>query len=153
LGYLGILRNFLISLVPFALIAGTLATVWWYVVIHQQVTAEAAIEGVQQLGSAAAEPAEAVDRGPSPQFYYWFWGVTAVMALWMLRSYWRMTAERFEVVKLLTSSVAPLGILTVVVLAVILFGITTATESAAVGAAGAFLLAFQARTLDWKRTK
>ena len=38
-------------------------------------------------------------------------------------------------------------------LAVILFGITTATESAAVGAAGAFLLAFQARTLDWKRTK
>ena len=47
----------------------------------------------------------------------------------------------------------PLGILTVVVLAVILFGITTATESAAVGAAGAFLLAFHARTLDWKRTK
>ena len=47
----------------------------------------------------------------------------------------------------------PLGILTVVVLAVILFGITTATESAGVGAAGAFLLAIQARTLDWKRTK
>ena len=47
----------------------------------------------------------------------------------------------------------PLGILTVLVLAVILFGITTATESAAVGAAGAFVLAFQARTLDWKRTK
>src|SRR6202007_3298832 len=47
----------------------------------------------------------------------------------------------------------PLGILTVIVLAVILFGITTATESAGVGAAGAFLLAFQARTLDWKRTK
>ena len=43
--------------------------------------------------------------------------------------------------------------LTVVVLGVILFGITTATESAAVGAAGAFLLAFQARTLDWKRIK
>jgi TRAP-type mannitol/chloroaromatic compound transport system permease large subunit len=56
-------------------------------------------------------------------------------------------------VKLLTSSVMPLGILTVIVLAVILFGITTATESAGVGAAGAFLLAFHARTLDWKRTK
>ena len=64
-----------------------------------------------------------------------------------------MNAERLEVVKLLTSSVMPLGILTVVVLGVILFGITTATESAGVGAAGAFLLAFQARTLDWKRTK
>ena len=47
----------------------------------------------------------------------------------------------------------PLGILTVIVLAVILFGITTTTKSAAVGAAGAFVLAFHARTLDWKRTK
>jgi TRAP-type mannitol/chloroaromatic compound transport system permease large subunit len=47
----------------------------------------------------------------------------------------------------------PLGILTVVVLAVILFGITTATESAAVGAAGAYLLAIQARTLTWQRVK
>jgi TRAP-type mannitol/chloroaromatic compound transport system permease large subunit len=36
---------------------------------------------------------------------------------------------------------------------VILLGITTATESAAVGAAGAFLLALQAGTLDWKRTR
>ena len=71
----------------------------------------------------------------------------------LVRYYWRMDAERFVVLKLLTASVMPLGILTVVVLAVILFGITTATESAAVGAAGAFLLAFQARTLDWKRTK
>jgi TRAP-type mannitol/chloroaromatic compound transport system permease large subunit len=47
----------------------------------------------------------------------------------------------------------PLGILTVVVLAVILFGITTATESAAVGAFGAFLLAFQAKTLNFQRIK
>ena len=154
MGYLGLLRSFAVSLVPFLLVAGTLATVWWYVVIHQQAKLEAAVEGVQQLGAAADEPAAAAgDRGPSPQFYYWFFGITAIMALVMLRYYWRMTAERFEVIKLLTSSVAPLGILTVIVLAVILFGITTATESAAVGAAGAFLLAFQARTLDWKRTK
>jgi TRAP-type mannitol/chloroaromatic compound transport system permease large subunit len=77
----------------------------------------------------------------------------AAGALYIARSYWKMDADRFVVLKLLTSSVMPLGILTVVVLAVILFGITTATESAGVGAAGAFLLAFQARTLDWKRTK
>jgi tripartite ATP-independent transporter DctM subunit len=64
-----------------------------------------------------------------------------------------MTGERIEVIKLLTDSVAPLGLLTFIVLAVILFGITTATESAAVGAAGAFLLAYQARTLNWKKTK
>src|SRR4030095_4996303 len=53
----------------------------------------------------------------------------------------------------LTASVIPPGLLTVVVLGVILLGITTATESAAVGAAGAFLLAFQAKTLDFKRVK
>ena len=47
----------------------------------------------------------------------------------------------------------PRGILTLVVLAVILFGITTATESAGIGAAGAFLLALQARTLDGERVK
>jgi TRAP-type mannitol/chloroaromatic compound transport system permease large subunit len=71
----------------------------------------------------------------------------------MIRYYLRMGVERLEVIRLLTDSVAPLGILTVIVLAVILFGITTATESAAVGAAGAFILALTAKSLNWKRTK
>ena len=94
------------------------------------------------------------DRGGPATTFYVVFGLIAVIAAVMLVRYYRsMNAERLEVVKLLTSSVMPLGILTVVVLAVILFGITTATESAAVGAAGAFLLAFQARTLNWKRTK
>jgi len=94
-----------------------------------------------------------VVNGPSTSFYLTF-GIIAAMAIVVLVRYYRnMNAERLQVVKLLASSVMPLGILTVVVLAVILFGITTATESAAVGAAGAFLLAFQARTLNWKRTK
>jgi TRAP-type mannitol/chloroaromatic compound transport system permease large subunit len=150
-----ILQNFVIALVPFLLSFITLATVWWYVVIHQQAgAASGPIEGLQQLGSAVSAPAETpAEKGPDFQFYLWFWISAAVLAAWTARSYWRMDGERFEVLKLLTSSVMPLGILTVVVLAVILFGITTATESAAVGAAGAFLLAFHARTLDWKRTK
>jgi TRAP-type mannitol/chloroaromatic compound transport system permease large subunit len=76
-----------------------------------------------------------------------------VSALLLGYYYWKFEAEQFQVLKLLTSSVMPLGILTVVVLAVILFGITTATESAAVGSAGAFLLALQARTLNWQRVK
>jgi TRAP-type mannitol/chloroaromatic compound transport system permease large subunit len=91
--------------------------------------------------------------GPPEGFYLWFAGICVVLALWQLRYYWRMTGERLQVVKLLVTSTMPLGILTVVVLAVILLGITTATESAGVGAAGAFLLALHARTLDWKRTK
>jgi TRAP-type mannitol/chloroaromatic compound transport system permease large subunit len=154
MGYGAIVQNFVISLVPFLLTAVTLGTVWWYVVIHQQAGAAEAVEGLQQLGSAPATPTEtAASKGPPLQFYIGFSITALLMAAWSLRSYFRMDAERFEVLRLLTSSVMPLGILTVVVLAVILFGITTATESAGVGAAGAFLLAFHARTLDWKRTK
>jgi TRAP-type mannitol/chloroaromatic compound transport system permease large subunit len=154
MNYLGIVQNFVIALVPFLLTALTLATVWWYVVIHQQANTVVEVEGLQPLGSAVSAPAPTpAERGPPLQFYLWFWGIAAVMALMTLRYYFRLTAERYEVLKLLTSSVMPLGILTVIVLAVILLGITTATESAAVGAAGAFILAFHARTLDWKRTK
>jgi TRAP-type mannitol/chloroaromatic compound transport system permease large subunit len=102
------------------------------------------------LTPAPAAPSEA---GPPSAFYAWYWAIAALLGLVIARYYSRMDGDRLEVVKLLTSSVMPLGILTVVVLAVILFGITTATESAGVGAAGAFLLAFHARTLDWKRTK
>ena len=113
-------------------------------------------EVLQQMGSAelrgrtTAAPAEA---GPPPEFYTYFAFIVGIFGLVLLYYYWIMEAEQFEVLRLLISSVMPLGILTVIVLAVILLGITTATESAAVGAAGAFLLAFQARTLDWKRTK
>jgi len=149
-----LLKNLAYSLVPLTIVAGTLWLTWWFVVIHQQAgVAEAVPETLQQLGSAtpAPEPTEA-EKGPPAGFVMWFGIISAIMAAVMLVYYRRMTAEKLEVVKLVTTSIAPLGILTVVVLAVILFGITTATESAAVGAAGAFLLAFQARTLDWKRT-
>ena len=132
--------------------------VWWYVVIHQQAAAEAAVDRRAATGHARArqrQPATPAEQGPTVEAS--ISGSGALPPRWradaQVRYYWRMDAERFEIVKLLTSSVMPLGILTVVVLAVILFGITTATESAGVGAAGAFLLAFQARTLDWKRTK
>jgi TRAP-type mannitol/chloroaromatic compound transport system permease large subunit len=155
MGYGAIVQNFVISLVPFLLTAITLATVWWYVVIHQQVDAgSGAVEGLQQLGGAVTTPEPtAAEKGPATQFYIGFAIAALLMAAWSLRSYLRMDGERFEVLRLLTSSVMPLGILTAVVLGVILFGITTATESAGVGAAGAFLLAFHARTLNWKRTK
>jgi TRAP-type mannitol/chloroaromatic compound transport system permease large subunit len=155
IGYWTLLKNLCLALVPFALIALTLWAVWWYVVIHQQVTVEAAPEALQQLGSPGLTPAPAApsEAGPPSAFYVWYWAIAALAGLVIGRYYSRMDGDRLEVVKLLTSSVMPLGILTVVVLAVILFGITTATESAGVGAAGAFLLAFHARTLDWKRTK
>jgi len=152
--YWKLFKNFCAALVPFALTALTLGLVWWYVVIYPQASGEAeAVAGLEQLGAPAAGPGTSAETGPSTSFYVTF-GIIVALAVVVLARYYRgMNAERFEIVKLLTSSVMPLGILTVVVLAVILLGITTATESAAVGAAGAFLLAFQARTLDWKRTK
>jgi TRAP-type mannitol/chloroaromatic compound transport system permease large subunit len=153
--YWVLVKNLVATLVPFMLVAGTLALVWWYVVIHQQAGPQETYSGLQQLGApdlgpAAATPAE---QGPPEGFYLWFGIIAGLCALMMIRYYARIDADRLEVIKLLSSSIMPLGILTVVVLAVILFGITTATESAGVGAAGAFLLAIQARTLDWKRTK
>ena len=153
--YWMLLTNLGYALVPFILVAGSLYTVWWYVVIHQEAPVETAVTGVQQLGTPGLSTAEATpaEQGPTFEFYLWFFGITAACALLQVRYYWSFNAERLQIVKLLTSSTMPLGILTVVVLGVILFGITTATESAGVGAAGAFLLAVQARTLDWKRTK
>jgi TRAP-type mannitol/chloroaromatic compound transport system permease large subunit len=154
LSYWMLFKNFCAALVPFILTAGTLALVWWYVVIHPQAAPQEAISGLEQLGTPGLAPVQtAAEQGPSQNFYIWFAIIAAVVAFMQVRYYRKLDADRLQVVKLLTSSVMPLGILTVIVLAVILLGITTATESAGVGAAGAFLLAFHARTLDWKRTK
>jgi TRAP-type mannitol/chloroaromatic compound transport system permease large subunit len=112
-------------------------------------------ETLQEMGSpelrqGAASPSS---EGPPPEFFMYFWAIVAATALVLLWYYIKLQAEQFELLKLLTTSVMPLGILTIVVLAVILFGITTATESAAIGAAGAFLMGLQAKTLDWERVK
>ena len=112
--------------------------------------------GVEEVGNPELlkeGPAAPAEAGPAPQFYTYFWitvGLTALLLIWY---YWSLQAEQFELLKLLISSVMPLGILTIVVLAVILFGITTATESAGIGAAGAFLMALQAGTFNWQRMK
>jgi TRAP-type mannitol/chloroaromatic compound transport system permease large subunit len=153
IGYWMLVQNFLMTLVPFALIIGLLWLVWWWVVIRQQVEAVTAVEGLQQLGAPAEAPATATEDAAPNAFYKWYAAGVLFGVIMILRYYWNLTAERFELLKLLTSSVMPLGILTVVVLGVIFFGITTATESAGVGAAGAFLLAYHARTLNWKKTK
>jgi TRAP-type mannitol/chloroaromatic compound transport system permease large subunit len=78
-------------------------------------------------------------------FYAWFWSVASGAVLLLLFYFWRMDGEQLEILKELIASVVPLGVLTAVVLAVILFGICTATESAAVGALGALYLAVMAR--------
>jgi TRAP-type mannitol/chloroaromatic compound transport system permease large subunit len=98
-----------------------------------------------ELGSpsdVSAVPA----AGKIPEnFYTWFWGTAALCGALLLLYYWRMDGEQLEILKELVVSVVPLGVLTIVVLAVILFGITTATESAAIGALGAMYLAVLAK--------
>ncbi|HXE50072.1 MAG TPA: TRAP transporter large permease subunit [Ramlibacter sp.] len=109
-------------------------------------------EKLQQLGDPSqVDPPHQIAVPDS--FYTGFWITCAISLLLLGWYYWKFDAEQFEILGMLITSVMPLGILTFVVLAVILFGITTATESAAVGAAGAFLMAWQARTLNFERIK
>ncbi len=119
--------------------------------VQEPIAAQAANEPMQQLGdpSQKAPPGAAVPEA----FYTGFWIACALALVLLVWYYLRFDAEQFEILRMLTSSVMPLAILTFMVLAVILFGITTATESAAVGAAGAFLMAWHAGTLNFQRIK
>ena len=130
-------------------------------------SAAAESEQPQELGAAGESQSQAsaekpggapeemtsvreVPTGPAASkvpanFYGWFWGLAAGSGLLLLVYFWRMDGEQLEILKQLLASVVPLGVLTVVVLAVILFGICTATESAAIGALGALYLAVMAR--------
>ena len=106
---------------------------------------------LQEMGDPSAKGPQ---TAPVPeQFYTWFWVACGVSLLLLAWYYWRFDAEQFEILRMLVSSVMPLALLTFIVLGVILFGITTATESAAVGAAGAFLMAWHAGTLDFEKIK
>jgi TRAP-type mannitol/chloroaromatic compound transport system permease large subunit len=96
--------------------------------------------------ASPAEPAGTSAAGKIPEhFYAWYWSFATLAAILLAVYYWRMDGEQLEILRELVVSVVPLGVLTVVVLAVILFGITTATESAAIGALGALYLAVMAK--------
>jgi TRAP-type mannitol/chloroaromatic compound transport system permease large subunit len=103
-------------------------------------------EGPPEEMTSLREPVPTSGTGQIPaHFYAWFWGFAALGALLLAIYYYRMDGEQLEILRELIASVVPLGVLTVVVLSVILFGITTATESAAIGALGAMYLAVMAR--------
>jgi TRAP-type mannitol/chloroaromatic compound transport system permease large subunit len=109
-------------------------------------------EPLKEMGSGEAVNAPKTAAVPAG-FYTGFLITCLVIAALLAYYYWNFDAEQYEIVSLLIHSVAPLAILTFIVLGVILFGITTATESAAVGAAGAFLMAWQAGTLNFQKIK
>ncbi len=115
-------------------------------------TSAAKDEPLKEMGSGEATNAPKTEPVP-PGFYTGFLVVCLVTLALLAYYYYKFDAEQYEIMSMLIHSVAPLGILTFVVLGVILFGITTATESAAVGAAGAFLMAWQAGTLNFQKIK
>jgi TRAP-type mannitol/chloroaromatic compound transport system permease large subunit len=112
---------------------------------------------LQELGDPANQPVPMEDKSltdapevagapgalaHAPEYFlHWYLAFAALFALVLGVYYRRMDGEQLEILKLLELSVVPLAILTFIVLAVILFGITTASESAGIGALGAFYLA------------
>ncbi len=95
---------------------------------------------LEQMGSEKA--VVNADAGKVPEsFYTWFSILLALSLAVTAFYYWRLDGEGLKILLMLEDSIVPLGVLTTVVLAVILLGITTATESAGVGALGAMYLA------------
>ena len=138
-------------------------------IVAEKTSTSAESEGVQEMGGDSVEAVnEANDNAVSlgdemveadkvvevpDSFYTGFWG-TALVLFGLLFVYYRgFDAEQYEILNMLVKSVMPLGILTAVVLGVILLGLATATESAAVGATGAFLMAWWSGSLNFDKTK
>ena len=138
-------------------------------IVVEKTSAASEPEGLQEMGGdTVADAPEANDAPMSlgdevveadkviavPEgFYTGFWGTALVLFGLLIWYYKGFDAEQYEILNMLVKSVMPLGILTAVVLGVILLGLATATESAAVGATGAFIMAWWSGSLDFDKTK
>jgi TRAP-type mannitol/chloroaromatic compound transport system permease large subunit len=106
-----------------------------------------ATEKAEAKADAAVEAAK--DRLPVPS---WFW-ITLLITVIVLAALYRLwTWERLEVFKYLLTSFFPLAILILLVLGSIVFGLSTPTEAAAVGALGGLILAAAYRFIEHWRT-
>jgi TRAP-type mannitol/chloroaromatic compound transport system permease large subunit len=98
---------------------------------------------------AKTASAAAVDRLAVPT---WFWISVLIVVALLAVLYWLWTWERLEVFKYLLTSFFPLAILILLVLGSIVFGFSTPTEAAAVGALGGLILAAAYRFIEHWRT-
>ena len=105
---------------------------------------------VKKPGAAAEASIGDVKIVPAPT---WFWIALAVSVLGLVVVYAMYTLERHEVFKLLLVSFFPLSALILSVLGTIIFGWATPTEAAAMGAAGAFVLAAAYKKLNFTVVK
>ena len=88
--------------------------------------------------AAKAATAAAEERLPVPT---WYWIMVAVCAAIVAALAWLWNWERLEVFKMLLGSFFPLALLILMVLGSIVFGLSTPSEAAAVGAFGGCILA------------
>jgi TRAP-type mannitol/chloroaromatic compound transport system permease large subunit len=109
-------------------------------------TAPPAVEKKTETSAAASE-----ERLPVP---LWLWITIAVTIVIIAVTYWLWSWERLEVFKKLLTSFFPLALLILAVLGSIVFGLSTPSEAAAVGAFGGFLLAAIYRFVEhWQQTR
>src|SRR5262249_56162439 len=87
----------------------------------------------EEMGSVTEPGVAGVGKVPA-HFFEWFWGLAAFSVLLLAYYFWRMDGEGLEILKELVVSVVPLGVLTVVVLPVILFGLCTPSNPAPIAA-------------------
>ena len=96
-------------------------------------------------------PAEGQARLPVP---LWLWITFGIGIIIIAVLYWLWNWERLEVFKMLLSSFFPLALLILAVLGSIVFGLSTPSEAAAVGAFGGFVLAGIYRFIgNWREAR
>ncbi len=101
--------------------------------------------------ASKAEPQVAAQAGPRLGTPNWFIGLAAGFVVFLVALYAYWTWERLEIFKMLLGSFFPLAVLILAVLGSIVFGLSTPTEAAAVGAFGGCLLAGAYRYLEHRR--
>jgi TRAP-type mannitol/chloroaromatic compound transport system permease large subunit len=105
--------------------------------------------GVAEPPGAAA-PAASAERPDAPTWYWIMFGCGVIL---LALFYAIFTFQRLEIFKMLLASFFPLVVLILAVLGSIVFGLTTPTEAAAVGAFGGYVLAAIYMTLNYPSEK
>jgi TRAP-type mannitol/chloroaromatic compound transport system permease large subunit len=97
--------------------------------------------------AAEAAAAKALEPRDAPT---WFWVMTAIFAAMLAVYYMLLTWVRLEIFKMLLGSFFPLAVLILFVLGSIVFGLSTPTEAAAIGAIGGIILAAAYKQLNMR---
>ena len=97
--------------------------------------------------ATAAAAAKALEPRDAPT---WFWVMTAIFAAMLAIYYMLLTWVRLEIFKMLLGSFFPLAVLILFVLGSIVFGLSTPTEAAAIGAIGGVILAAAYKQLNMR---